>query len=116
MGRNIVRSTKTLCSNVEEILALYAKLPGTKHDLTSADKFSLDAWLLDGGCVNGEAALFINLHGQFAEGMEETPGRVMALIGFAFHLVANGGVRSFDRSFVLASAPVGSTFVILWLL
>ncbi|PSR72948.1 hypothetical protein PHLCEN_2v11185 [Hermanssonia centrifuga] len=81
------RLTKTLHVGGEEAVKAMADLPSTKHDVSgSPEKFCVDAWPVthaDG------TALFITLHGQFTE-------------------LPSEGIRSFDRSFIVAPAPDGS--------
>lgn len=87
LGGSVDRMTKTLHVGAEEVVKAMADLPRTKHDVTGApEKFSIDAWPVP----QGESMhLFVNVHGQFIELPAE-------------------GIRSFDRSFVLAPAPEGS--------
>ncbi|KIP04393.1 hypothetical protein PHLGIDRAFT_31380 [Phlebiopsis gigantea 11061_1 CR5-6] len=78
---------KTLHVGGEEAVKAMVALPSTKHDVGgSPEKFCVDAWptpYADG------IALFMSLHGQFTE-------------------LPTEGIRSFDRSFILAPAPEGS--------
>ncbi|GBE87787.1 mRNA export factor mex67 [Sparassis crispa] len=84
---SVDKMTKTLHVGNEEIIKTIADLPTTKHDLVGApDKFCIDAWPVPHG---DSIHLFVSLHGQFVE----EPA---------------AGVRSFDRSFILAPAPEGS--------
>ncbi|KAJ7760723.1 hypothetical protein DFH07DRAFT_430072 [Mycena maculata] len=66
-----------------DIVQALVKLPMTKHDILGApDKFCVDAFLAGVG-------LLVIVHGQFVEAPSQ-------------------GVRSFDRTFMLAPAPDGS--------
>jgi len=71
----------------EEAVKSMMNLPKTVHDVAGApEKFCVDAWPVG----QGEGMnLFISVHGQFIEQPSQ-------------------GIRSFDRSFVLAPAPDGS--------
>lgn len=71
----------------EAIIRAMTSLPKTKHEISnSPEKFCIDAWPVGQG---DSMKLFISLHGQF----NEEPSQ---------------GIRSFDRTFVLAPAPPGS--------
>ncbi|CCL98168.1 uncharacterized protein FIBRA_00162 [Fibroporia radiculosa] len=83
MGGGIEKMTKTLHVGHEAAVRAMADLPSTKHDVAGApDKFCIDAWPIQQG---DSAQLFITVHGQFIEEPSQ-------------------GVRSFDRSFILAPA------------
>lgn len=83
MAGNSEKSMGSLHIGSESIMHSLAALPGTIHDVAGApEKFCIDAWPVGSGET---ATLFVNVHGQFAE----LPSR---------------GIRSFDRSFVLAPA------------
>ncbi|KAI0690620.1 hypothetical protein BC835DRAFT_1363567 [Cytidiella melzeri] len=87
MGGNAEKMEKSLHVGGEEAVKAMAHLPSTRHDVaTSPEKFCVDAWPVSHG---DGTALFISLHGQFAE-------------------LPTEGIRSFDRSFILAPAPEGS--------
>ncbi|KIJ52465.1 hypothetical protein M422DRAFT_43325 [Sphaerobolus stellatus SS14] len=86
------RAEQSLHTGPDDIVKKMTSLPGSRHDITAQDKFVVDAWPIQGVLpVPGDAStvLFITVHGQF----EEEPSR---------------GVRSFDRSFILAPAEPGS--------
>jgi len=74
---------KALCTGIAEIGEGLARIPGTKHDLSQPNHFVVDASAIDSG------VLMVTVHGQFTE-------------------VETQGVRSFDRTFVLAPAAFGS--------
>lgn len=101
-SRNILRShnTKTLLRSLHEgtaIVPFLQRLPPTAHPLHDASKFVVDAWLLPNVDVKAhtspserpDALLLITVHGEYSEPPSQ-------------------GVRSFDRSFVVAPAPPGS--------
>ena len=103
---------KTLHVGGEEAVKAMVALPSTKHDVGgSPEKFCLDAW----PTPHAEGtALFITLHGQFTECtstlfLEDDRSR---LISHVITLVPTEGIRSFDRSFILAPAPEGSRYVL----
>ncbi|EGN98717.1 hypothetical protein SERLA73DRAFT_181326 [Serpula lacrymans var. lacrymans S7.3] len=87
MGGGMDKMVNSLHIGSEEVLRSMMDLPKTKHDVAGAsEKFCVDAWPVG----QGEGMnLFIAVHGQFTEAPSQ-------------------GVRSFDRSFVLAPAPPGS--------
>lgn len=92
-SRNLERmgtaqAVQLLHTGPSEIGAAFAACPGTKHDIEHAPNLVVDAFPLV-GVLHGGDALFINLHGQFAES-------------------PTNGMRSFDRSFVLAVAAEGT--------
>jgi len=71
----------------ENVLNAISSLPRTKHDIVgAADKFCIDAWPVT---HEDRTTLFLSVHGQLVE-------------------EPVGGVRSFDRSFVLVPASEGS--------
>ncbi|KAF9815618.1 hypothetical protein IEO21_04478 [Rhodonia placenta] len=87
MGGGIDKMTKTLHVGSEAAVKAMADLPITKHDITgSPEKFCVDAWPVQAG---DSPQLFVTIHGQFTE-------------------EPSLGIRSFDRSFILAPAPEGS--------
>jgi len=82
------KMVKSLHVGPDAIIKTLVNLPGTQHDVSGApEKFCVDAWPVSTG---DGAHLFVTLHGQFAE-------------------LPTMGVRSFDRSLVLAPAPEGSS-------
>ncbi|KAK0548454.1 nuclear mRNA export, poly(A)+RNA binding protein [Tilletia horrida] len=113
MDRNLMRrGTKIphLYSGHKEITDVLNRFPKTTHPLADASKFVFDAWVLpnagvldamvgtsDGstaasGRLEGEkpeAVLWIQVHGEFAE-------------------APSGGIRSFDRVFLVAPVTPGS--------
>jgi len=86
------RAEQSLHTGAAEIVAKLTSMPRTRHDIGAAEKFVVDAWPVQGVLpAPGDAStvLFITVHGQF----EEEPSH---------------GIRSFDRSFILAPAADGS--------
>ncbi|KAJ7671531.1 hypothetical protein DFH06DRAFT_1177844 [Mycena polygramma] len=70
----------------QDIVQALVKLPLTKHDILGApENFCVDAFLAGVG-------LLVSVHGQFIEGV----------------FPPSQGIRSFDRTFMLAPAPEGS--------
>lgn len=73
----------------------YQKLPMTRHPIAEPGKFVFDAWQMEGLLAPPApgappaTAMFATVHGQFTE-------------------LPINGVRSFDRTFILAPAPPGS--------
>ncbi|KAI0346534.1 NTF2-like protein [Trametopsis cervina] len=87
MGGNVEKMEKSLHVGSEEAVKAMANLPSTRHDVAgSPEKFCVDAWPVSHG---DGMALFMTIHGQFTE-------------------LPTEGIRSFDRSFMLAPAPEGS--------
>jgi len=71
----------------ESVLSAMASLPKMKHDIVgAAEKFCIDSWPVT---HEERTTLFLSIHGQLVE-------------------EPVGGVRSFDRSFILVPAPDGS--------
>ncbi|KDQ13518.1 hypothetical protein BOTBODRAFT_133413 [Botryobasidium botryosum FD-172 SS1] len=89
---NLDKTTASLHTGPDEIMDFFSRLPRTAHELSDNAKIVVDAWPV-AGLLPGEGdagtALFVTVHGQFAE-------------------EPSNGVRSFDRSFVLGVAPTGS--------
>ncbi|KAI6108192.1 hypothetical protein F5141DRAFT_1203576 [Pisolithus sp. B1] len=87
VGDGAQKAVNTLHVGSEAVVRAITALPKTKHDISgSPDKFCIDAWPIGQG---DSMKLFISLHGQF----NEEPSQ---------------GIRSFDRTFVLAPAPPSS--------
>ncbi|CEP11631.1 hypothetical protein [Parasitella parasitica] len=76
----------------ENIIKRLLQLPPTVHDLSSADNFVTDAWQTPGS-QNYPVVLFLTVHGGFREATSSAP-------------------LSFDRSFLVAPAPPGSSYTI----
>jgi nuclear RNA export factor len=86
VGGAMDKMLKSIHVGREKVLNALITLPKTKHDIAgAADKFCIDAWPV----TQDRTTLFLSIHGQFVE-------------------ESVGGVRSFDRSFVLVPAPEGS--------
>ncbi|KAH9945270.1 NTF2-like protein [Epithele typhae] len=76
--------TQSLHLGNEAIIRTFSIMPSTRHDVAgSAEKFCVDAFPVQQG---EQTNLLVTVHGQFAE-------------------LPSQGLRSFDRSFVLAIAP-----------
>ena len=102
-SRNILKShnTKSLLRSLHQgpdaIIAVLLRLPRTTHPLNDPSKFVVDAWVLPNVDVQAriapdncpDALLFICVHGEYAEAPSE-------------------GVRSFDRTFLVAPAMPGT--------
>jgi len=86
------KTTTSLHSLAEDIVKVIVKLPKTKHGLEEGEKFVVDAYTAPQvmpGQGNEGIVLFATVHGEFAE-------------------VPSNGIRSFDRTFVLAPVREGS--------
>ncbi|KAJ3499371.1 hypothetical protein NLJ89_g10107 [Agrocybe chaxingu] len=71
----------------EQIVKVLGNLPPTRHDIGGPpEKFCLDSFPVPHGQSMG---LLLTIHGEFTE-------------------VSSGGIRSFDRTFMLVPAPEGS--------
>ena len=89
-GINLDQKMRSLHTGPQEIITAMSALPPTKHDVSgSPDKFCIDAWPIT---QHGVTVLFLCVHGEFAE-------------------APSGGIRSFNRSFILAPVVPGSQFV-----
>ncbi|KAH8995036.1 NTF2-like protein [Lactarius akahatsu] len=87
VGGAVDKMLKSIHVGREKVLNALTTLPRTKHDIAgAAEKFCIDAWPVT---QEDRTTLFLSIHGQFVE-------------------ESVGGVRSFDRSFVLTPAPEGS--------
>ncbi|KAI0768083.1 NTF2-like protein [Trametes elegans] len=87
MAGGLQKLSQSLHLGSDQVVKAMADLPGTRHDVAGTpEKFSVDAFPLKQG---ERTNLLITVHGQFAE-------------------LPSQGIRSFDRSFVLALAPEGS--------
>lgn len=116
MGGGVDKMLKSLHVGAEDAIKSMMNLPKTVHNVADApEKFCVDAWPVG----QGEGMnLFISVHGQFIE----------RTFGFYYRFECrwranwisipvepSQGIRSFDRSFVLAPAPNGSQYVYLLL-
>ncbi|WFD33645.1 nuclear mRNA export, poly(A)+RNA binding protein [Malassezia cuniculi] len=101
-SRNIMRShnqkalLRSLHKGPAAIAAFLARLPATAHPLHDASRFVVDSWVLPNvdvkaqtGAERPDALLFISVHGEFAEPPSQ-------------------GLRSFDRSFIVAPVAPNS--------
>ncbi|KAI9463337.1 NTF2-like protein [Lactarius psammicola] len=87
VGGAVDKMLKSIHVGREKVLNALVTLPKTKHDIAgAAEKFCIDAWPVT---QEDRTTLFLSIHGQYIE-------------------ESVGGVRSFDRSFVLVPAPEGS--------
>ncbi|THH21303.1 hypothetical protein EW146_g226 [Bondarzewia mesenterica] len=77
------KMVKSLHVGREEVVKAITSLPRMRHEVASSpEKFCIDAWPVTQG---EKTTLFLSVHGQFTE-------------------EPVGGIRSFDRSFILAPA------------
>lgn len=103
------KQVKTLHVGGEEAVKAMVELPSTKHEVSTApEKFCIDAWPTSHA---GGTALFMTLHGQFTECTSTLRSQSATSCSHATPLVPSEGIRSFDRSFILAPAPEGSRYV-----
>ncbi|EJF64631.1 NTF2-like protein [Dichomitus squalens LYAD-421 SS1] len=89
LGRmnGLQKVTQSLHLGSQEAVRAMAALPPTRHEVAgSPEKFCVDAFPVQQG---EQTNLLVTVHGQFAE-------------------LPSEGIRSFDRSFVLALSPEGS--------
>jgi len=87
VGGIVDKMLKSIHLGRDNVLSAMSSLPQTRHDIVgAAEKFCIDAWPVT---HEDRTTLFLSVHGQFIE-------------------EPVGGVRSFDRSFVLSPAPEGS--------
>lgn len=105
MGLGAKSAAKGCCVGAGPILGSFKRFPATAHPLTDASKFVVDSWILPNAVVGAhvgskqgtnpetfekpDAVLFINVKGEFAEG-------------------PSFGVRSFERTFMVAPAAANS--------
>jgi nuclear RNA export factor len=95
---------KSLHIGGEDTVKAIVNLPATKHDIAGPpEKFCVDSFPVDG-------RLLLTIHGEFIEGeLQPCVTRVFRLTCFAG---GTEGIRSFDRTFILASAEPGSRYVL----
>jgi len=90
----------------EQIVKAFSRLPQTKHDINGPpEKFCLDAFPIQHGQNMG---LLVSLHGQFTEGTVYREFWISVLT--FFWVVLSGGIRSFDRTWMLVPAAGGSRY------
>lgn len=89
VGGRLEQAMEALHMGTAQIGEALAAMPATRHDLSNPAHFVVDAHAVTGAPTPGGALLMISVHGQFTE-------------------VEVEGVRSFDRSFVLAPSTEGS--------
>ncbi|BGP12687.1 nuclear mRNA export, poly(A)+RNA binding protein [Rhodosporidiobolus nylandii] len=89
------KRVNTLKMSPSQVVETVMALPKTQHPLEQADKFVWDTWTLPGMIppaqpgAEAETVIYASVHGE----LTEFPSK---------------GVRSFDRTFILAPAPPGS--------
>ncbi|KAM0793164.1 hypothetical protein ACM66B_000638 [Microbotryomycetes sp. NB124-2] len=89
------KRASTLKTDPAKVIASVVALPSTQHPLNDPSKFVFDTWTMPGVLApaepggTGETVIFAVVHGEFTE-------------------LPCKGVRSFDRTFILAPAPPGS--------
>ncbi|GAA5995079.1 uncharacterized protein JCM10292_004525 [Rhodotorula paludigena] len=100
-SRNLLRAKNpdkrvaTLKVTPSDVVTSIVSLPKTKHPLEDSTKFVWDSWTMPGLLAptqpgaEAETVIFASVHGEFTE-------------------FPSKGVRSFDRTFILAPAPPGS--------
>ncbi|KAK4054836.1 nuclear mRNA export, poly(A)+RNA binding protein [Microbotryomycetes sp. JL201] len=89
------KRASTLKTDPAKVIASIVSLPSTQHPLDDPSKFVFDTWTMPGVLAPSEpggaaeTVIFAVVHGEFTE-------------------LPSKGVRSFDRTFILAPAPPGS--------
>lgn len=92
-------------------------MPKTIHPLNEAEKFVFEAWTMPGVLAPtvpgaaGEMVIFVSLHGEFME--RKFSAHLPPLLRLQADCclaceVPSKGIRSFDRTFILAPAQEGS--------
>ncbi|KAK9458065.1 hypothetical protein V1511DRAFT_22326 [Dipodascopsis uninucleata] len=95
LSRNLTRITATngrvnrLAVGQSQIMELLRKIPASKHDLMSPEKFAIDAWTRRDLRSEGDTGLFVIIHGEFEEAMVNPRPGMQPM------------KRSFDRSLLL---------------
>lgn len=93
--KNSAKRVATLQVTPSAVITSVMSLPKTIHPLSDPEKFVFDTWTMPGLLaptapgVAGETVIYAVVHGQFME-------------------LPSKGVRSFDRTFILAPSPPGS--------
>lgn len=93
--KNPAKRVATLKTTPHTVIKSIEALPETQHPISEGDKFVFDSWTMPGLLPpaapgqEGETVIYAVVHGQFTE-------------------FPSKGVRSFDRTFILAPAPPGS--------
>ncbi|GAA5972358.1 hypothetical protein JCM11641_002422 [Rhodosporidiobolus odoratus] len=90
------KRVNTMHLNPSSVITAIVNLPKTQHPLDQSEKFVWDCWTMPamlaptqpGG--EAETVIYASVHGEFTE-------------------FPSQGIRSFDRNFILAPAPAGST-------
>jgi nuclear RNA export factor len=114
MGHGVDKMLNSLHVGAEEAMKSMMNLPKTLHDVAGTpEKFCVDAWPVgQGESMN----LFISVHGQFIECKFGTSTWLdYVLTEMTTFADPSQGIRSFDRSFVLAPALEGSRYVGLYI-
>ena len=104
----VIRAEQSLHTGAGDIVTKLISLPGTRHDIATQEKFVVDAWPVRGVLPAPEDAstvLFITVHGEFEEGKLLL---IRAVVVLTCPIEPSRGIRSFDRSFILAPAEDGS--------
>ena len=108
IGGDPIKTLEELHMGGEQVMKALTSLPPTRHDIGGpAEKFCLDSFPVPHGQSMG---LLLTVHGQFTEGM----CYLYRIVTFRLNdglLVGTGGIRSFDRTFMLVPAPDNSRYV-----
>jgi nuclear RNA export factor len=97
LSRNLQKVTTVTARNnrlytgPQAIGNVFRRLPATKHDLSNASKFSIEAWRTTGVRDAADTGVIICVHGEYDEPQNMT--------------------RSFDRTFIVLPGPNGSMIV-----
>lgn len=59
-------------SGPQNIIEALECLPATEHQVSEREKYVVDAWAQPGLLANNATGLFVNIHGQFYEGMVQS--------------------------------------------
>ncbi|KAK7206938.1 hypothetical protein BZA70DRAFT_236236 [Myxozyma melibiosi] len=118
LSRNLVRihvsqrREARLAVGQEQIMGLLRSLPATRHDLSSPEKFSIDAWTMRGLRTAEDAGIMLIVHGEFEEpSPQQTQPNRAPRQGQQQQQQQQGLKRSFDRAMTLL--PVAATGEIL---
>ncbi|KAK9477719.1 hypothetical protein V1514DRAFT_333228 [Lipomyces japonicus] len=108
LSRNLTRITSSaprqtrLAVGPAQILQLLKKIPLSRHDLQSPEKFSIESYTARNLRADGDTGIILIVHGEFEEGGSTQQGPRNT----------KPTKRSFDRTLLLLPGPQGSILVV----
>ncbi|KAK9460007.1 uncharacterized protein V1516DRAFT_692327 [Lipomyces oligophaga] len=116
---NVEQRMNRLAVGPEQISGLLQKLPKTRHDLNTPQKFAIDAWPVKGLRKITDEGLMLIIHGEFEEGdkLDSGPTGGMnsggGMRGRGRGRARGPQKRSFDRTIMMLVEPEKGQFLVV---